>query len=551
MAGHVTSITYPSGRQLSISWVDGLPVALSLAKDSVTSPTALISQVQYAPFGGVKRWVWHLALSTQSHERIYDASGRLVRYRLGEVVRDLSYDAADRITGYTHLDATTGTATTPATALNQGFSYDELGRLTGITTASATWSLGYDANGNRTSVTLSGTTSTYTTASTSNRLNSITNPARSFGYDNAGNTTSDSGGYTSTYDLSGRLATLTKSSVTTTYSYDGLGRRVRKFSSTGASSTVIFVYDQAGQLLGEYDQSGTAIREYVWLGSTPVAVFTPDPASGTNPPLVYYIHADHLDTPRVVTDTAGNLRWRWLAEPFGTTAPETNPASLGAFTQNLRFPGQYADQESGLSYNYFRDYDASIGRYVQSDPIGLDGGINTYSYVNGNPLMYMDPYGLYSWDEFIDDSANVAAGMGDTLSFGITARIRQGLDIGAVNKCSVAYKGGSLAGAALGLALAAEGVAAGGLRAEIGNWKQAGEWFFPEGTRGPHVHWGQGAGLQSHHLPWQSRNWLNNLTGLVRRGKGGADLANLAKVSGGLGVAASGAVQACSCSDSD
>lgn len=114
----------------------------------------------------------------------------------------------------------------------------------------------------------------------------------------------------------------------------------------------------------------------------------------TNPPIVYYIHTDHLDTPRVVVDKNNTLRWRWLAEPFGTSAPETNPASLGAFAFSLRFPGQYADAQTGLSYNWNRDYDTSTGRYVQSDPIGLDGGINTYSYVNGNPLSYVDPEGL-------------------------------------------------------------------------------------------------------------------------------------------------------------
>ena len=108
----------------------------------------------------------------------------------------------------------------------------------------------------------------------------------------------------------------------------------------------------------------------------------------------YFIHADHIDTPRVVVDRGNNLRWRWIAEPFGTTAPETNPASLGNFTLNLRFPGQYADSESGLSYNFFRGYDSSTGRYVQSDPIGLDGGINTYAYTANNPLLYVDPNGL-------------------------------------------------------------------------------------------------------------------------------------------------------------
>lgn len=390
-AGHMTSITYPSGRVLTIAYSGGLATTITLAKDASSAASTLLDQIGYSPFGGLLSWNWQMSGGAQANVRVYDTSGRLVRYRLGNTVRDLTYDAADRIVSYTHYDASTGTA---SPSLDQSFSYDELGRLTSISAGGNSWTITYDANGNRTGVTFNGTSSAYTTSATSNRLNAITNPARSFAYDSAGNTTSDSASYSSTYDLSGRLATLTAGGATATFSYDAFGRRVRKFSTSGASSTVLFVYDQGGQLLGEYDGSGQAIREYVWLGSAPLAVFTPDPANGANPPVVYYIHSDHLNTPRMIVDGNNAIRWRWLAEPFGTTAPETDPSGLGVFAQNLRFPGQYADTETDLFYNMARDYKGEVGRYVQSDPIGLAGGINTYAYVEGNPISAVDADGL-------------------------------------------------------------------------------------------------------------------------------------------------------------
>ena len=151
-----------------------------------------------------------------------------------------------------------------------------------------------------------------------------------------------------------------------------------------------FAYDQNGQLLGEYNSSGGVLQEFVWLGGTLLAVLT---NSTTAEPRVYYAYSDHLNAPRVIVNAAGDVRWRWISEPFGTTAAESIPNSLENLVVNLRFPGQYFDRESGLSYNYFRDYDGTTGRYAQSDPIGLNGGVNTYAYVGGNPLRYSDPTG--------------------------------------------------------------------------------------------------------------------------------------------------------------
>ncbi|MDB5839219.1 MAG: hypothetical protein JWQ23_1171, partial [Herminiimonas sp.] len=111
--------------------------------------------------------------------------------------------------------------------------------------------------------------------------------------------------------------------------------------------------------------------------------------------VVYYVYADHLNTPRAITDTNNNLVWRWdNGDPFGVAAPDQNPSGQGIFEYNLRFPGQIADKETYLVQNGARDYDAMGARYVQSDPIGLAGGINTYAYVEGNPISYTDPLGL-------------------------------------------------------------------------------------------------------------------------------------------------------------
>uniref|UniRef100_UPI00137B1350 RHS repeat domain-containing protein n=1 Tax=Steroidobacter cummioxidans TaxID=1803913 RepID=UPI00137B1350 len=87
-------------------------------------------------------------------------------------------------------------------------------------------------------------------------------------------------------------------------------------------------------------------------------------------------------------------RWRWDAEPFGGGTVNNNPSGAGVFDFHLRFPGQIYVAETGLNYNYFRDYDPSTGRYAQSDPIGLGGGLNVYGYVNGNPVSFLDPQGL-------------------------------------------------------------------------------------------------------------------------------------------------------------
>ncbi|CAM2741998.1 RHS repeat-associated core domain-containing protein [Vibrio mytili] len=130
------------------------------------------------------------------------------------------------------------------------------------------------------------------------------------------------------------------------------------------------------------NESGTQGQKYYTYGATgfaPVTVETDGEIAS--------ILSDHLSSPIGLLQSQ-NLIWQRAASPFGVTNDTAEPYSF-----NIGFPGQYSDAESGLSYNFYRDYDPSLGRYIQSDPIGLQGGLNTYAYVGSNPMMYVDPTG--------------------------------------------------------------------------------------------------------------------------------------------------------------
>jgi len=108
-----------------------------------------------------------------------------------------------------------------------------------------------------------------------------------------------------------------------------------------------------------------------------------------------FIHGDHLGTPRLVTDESGQVVWTASYLPFGEATVDEDPDRDGApYVLNLRFPGQYFDPETGMHYNYLRNYDPGTGRYLTSDPAGLEAGLNTYLYAGANPLLFVDPLGL-------------------------------------------------------------------------------------------------------------------------------------------------------------
>jgi RHS repeat-associated protein len=122
------------------------------------------------------------------------------------------------------------------------------------------------------------------------------------------------------------------------------------------------------------------------------ASFTVGTATSTT---IFYVQPDHLDTPRSIANQTPATVWKWdNADPFGGNAANANPSGLGAFTFNLRLPGQYFDSETNTHYNYFRDYSPDTGRYIESDPIGLEGGVNLFVYSESDPLRLSDPFGL-------------------------------------------------------------------------------------------------------------------------------------------------------------
>jgi RHS repeat-associated protein len=177
-----------------------------------------------------------------------------------------------------------------------------------------------------------------------------------------------------------------------------------------------YFYDEDGSLLYELGSGGansTGAAHYVYL-PTPSG---PMPVAFYNGSKHYAVQTDHLNTPRRLTQSDKKVAWQWAFSAFGdeqpttgknryvdpATTPNAGSTTVADVTFNLRYPGQYFDKESGLSYNYFRSYDSRTGRYSQSDPIDLAGGWNKFAYVSGNPLSGVDPLGLL--EDFTFDRA--------------------------------------------------------------------------------------------------------------------------------------------------
>ncbi len=388
--GRLTSITYPSGREVMYSRdAGGRVTSLQLSPGDSQRVKTIVSAVDYLPFGAVKQYTFgNQENLVRSHNLDYDVT------EVESPALDLQLQR-DAVGNIDQLGMSGGNQ-----SIVEEYVYDDLYRLEAVQDDQGVdiESYAYDLIGNRQSKTTDFGTEMYDYAVDSHHLVSVDGNMRT--HDAVGNLVSDSQGSRNyVYGDHNRLSEFSAPRVNADYVHNGRGQRTSKVvNESGSTKQVYFVYDESGRLLAELSYPPMGLypvvrREYVYLEDIPVAVI--DYESGQT---TYYVHADHLGTPRAVSDGSGVKRWEWQfqSNPFGEVSADEDPENTGtSFDLNLRFPGQYYDSESGLHYNYFRDYEPQTGRYVQSDPIGLAGGINLYAYGYANPLFYRDPFGLW------------------------------------------------------------------------------------------------------------------------------------------------------------
>ena len=447
-AGRLGSLTYPSGAVLSYTYDSaGQVTEVSLEKDGIN--TLLVSGIAYRPFGPpqyrslgnglVIYGQYDLAYRTEITGTpsgpfdilTYDRNGNPRSQVTSFGIASHDYDALERLTNSTGPYG------------SRYYAYDRNGNRTGLDNNSLITAYGYrlasnqlekidaqvvtlDANGNTRQ--MNGLEFSYTA---DNRLDTVTG--------------------VSSYAYNGIHQRVLK------------GTRLPGPAGAQGNRHQVFIYGRAGELLAETGPTGQVTREYLYLNGELLSLLEHTPVSGEpvlngdmdqdgvitgedfmewffnhyqsgyDPTYevtgdgmmneedlslmsdcafktrcvanafdtaLYYVINDHLGTPMALSDKRGRMVWSALYDPFGKATVNEDPDENGIpITFHMRFPGQYYDQETGLHYNWHRYYSPELGRYLTSDPVGLDGGSNTYSYALNNPLSWDDPTGLDVWYE--------------------------------------------------------------------------------------------------------------------------------------------------------
>ena len=410
-----TRMTYPGNVLVDYGYdMERRPKSAVVTINGVAQ--TLVSTTVYQPFGNIMDRGYG---NGASEGRAYSTSGRLTGKAVSHNLQSwgFGYNAADEITQLNRTQF----------GPSYGQTYDPAGRLKTANASgdSNTWA--FDGVGNRESHLVNGGYNDYLPASSSNQITGMTTPGYPIEYmhDGRGNRaqTHHHGNFIDSfsYDSINRLTLLNhyngSVSALTYYTYNGLNQRVRK---QGPDGDFRFAYSPGGQLLTETANGSAAIRSYyLWMGGEPIGLVKDGQ--------LYNVHTDQLGRPELLVNQSRQPVWKANNRPFDRTVTLDN---IGNY--NLGFPGQYFDKEGGYWQNWNRVYDAVSGRYLQSDPIGLAGGINTYAYVGGNPVSFVDPMGLdsYTVGGYLGVGGEVTLGFDNGQNF-MTFRIGFGIGGGA------------------------------------------------------------------------------------------------------------------------
>jgi RHS repeat-associated protein len=318
----------------------------------------------------------------------YDATNKLTsRTSPNGVTATYQYDGLDRLTRLTDVASTATIADAQyqhntasqitqiaEPAQTRNFAYDSADRLTSVTNPTQTLeSYSYDGVGNRTASQISSSYS----YQPFNRVVAI--GSNSYSYDNNGNLiskTDGSGTWAYAWDYENRLKQVTRpDSTTISYKYDALGRRIQRSKSTGGSTN--YVYD-GEDVIKDINSDGSTVDYLNGLGID-------DKLKQTSSSATLYFSQDHLGSTRALTDSSGNVVESVSYDSFGNGA-----STLSRYG----YTGREWDADANLYYYRNRWYDPQEGRFISEDPIGLEGGINSYAYVGNSPMNLIDPSGL-------------------------------------------------------------------------------------------------------------------------------------------------------------